>query len=151
MGLFATDDGWWAACGRCPVALTCHTGWLRDVVLCPKCSIFQVRATLEKTCTDEHTGEEHITGLQAVFRVECPARQVDEDTYIDWLQHVEQETQGYIEDTLDEPDDGEDFMWTTRILIPDEGPPQKQYTNNAGSGLVVALCDQCYLKEVDDV
>lgn len=169
MGLFATDEGWGAACGRCPVALTCHTGWLRDIVLCPKCGIFQVRTIREKTQVDEHTGEEVITGVRVVLRVECPARQVSEDQYIDWCQEADEcrhrpHRCEYCTQYLPEEPcmhcgnsaATEDATITervssARILIPDKGPPQKQYVNNTGGAIPVALCDQCYLKEVDDV
>ena len=72
--------------------------------------------------------------------------------YYDWCQEGEvQATAGRGEDC---PEDEYDEVaeLTASILIPDAGPPQKQYTNNTGGAIPVKLCNQCYgAKHATDV
>lgn len=137
-------------CGKCPASISCHNGILKDVVLCPRCGIFQV--TLEQVYYVEETKTaDHIT-----WRIKCPVRFVEEGQRTDWNQESDEAGYRYYEgDNKEEAVRNEVAALQARILIPDKGPPQKQHsaafdTSNKtwigkGSGSIpVALCNDCY-------
>lgn len=141
-----------ADCGKCLVSLMCHTGMLKSVLLCPKCGVFQVEHVQVRLVTryepDGSIAEDGVpvkSGDTITYRLECPVRYVTEDQYYDWCQEGEREACGDHDVDTCPPEEYDDLAELgTSILIPDQGPPQKQYTNNTGGAIPVKLCNECY-------
>jgi hypothetical protein len=139
------------ACGKCPISISCHQGRLKDVLLCPRCGIFQVTHVQTREVTDPNTGQTVKTGDTVTFRIDCPVREVEEDAYYDWCQESDRCGDRALDDN--DVDGNSEHVWDeiaamqASILIPDPGPPQAQYTNNTGGAIPVKLCNQCYGNE----
>lgn len=146
------------ACGKCPITFMCHQGRLKDILLCPRCGIFQVTHVQERYVINEHAdpaknekdGQMVKTGDTMTFRIDCPVREVEEDAYIEWCQESDRCGAGkYNESDIEW--DGSDWdelaSLQASILVPDLGPPQKQYTNNSGGAIPLKLCNECYGNE----
>lgn len=138
------------ACGKCLVSLLCHLGRLKQMGLCPKCGILQVTHMQVRHIPETLNGDgvPVKTSDTLTFRIDCPVRFLEEDDYNAWCQQGEVDATRNV--ARDEYDDlsQEDYCVVAalqaRILIPDQGPPQQQYTNNTGGAIPVALCNQCY-------
>jgi hypothetical protein len=90
------------------------------------------------------------TSDTVTFRIDCPVRELEEDQYIDWCQESDYAgEEGKIEYWGHEEARVYDEVAAMQasILIPDPGPPQRQYTNNTGGAIPVKLCNQCYGNE----
>jgi hypothetical protein len=111
----------------------------------------------ERYVLNEHPGpnEKHGQMLKTsdtvTFRIDCPVRELEEDQYIDWCQESDHCGDRAIDDN--DVDGNSEHVWDeiaamqASILIPDPGPPQRQYTNNTGGAIPVKLCNQCYGNE----